>query len=141
MPFRRAVDAARLARWDHRGVFRHRRRALVEATTPHVYGAALAAADGPDAAAAVTEEVMVAAVAGPDRADARTLVGRAVLRAVRTAPHAAFAQMATGEREVVALARLAGYDVGEIATTLGIAPAEARSRMTSGIRTFARAVI
>jgi DNA-directed RNA polymerase specialized sigma24 family protein len=124
-----------------RAVFRHRARALVEASVPHVYGAALAAADGPDAAAAVTEEVIVAAVAGSERADARALVARAVVRAVRTAPHAAFAPMAAGEREVVALARLAGYDVGEIAEALDIAPDEARSRMTSGIRTLARAVI
>ena len=121
-------------------MLRHRRRALVEASVPHVYGAALAAADGPDAAAAVTEEVIVAAVAGPDRADARALVARAVVRAVRTAPDAAFAPMPSGDREVVALARLAGYTVAEIAETLDIAPAEARYRMTSGIRSLAQAV-
>jgi DNA-directed RNA polymerase specialized sigma24 family protein len=140
MPIPRAVDGAQPLHWDHRRVLRHRRRALVEASVPYVYGAALAAAEDPDAAAAVTEEVMVAAAAGRERADARSLVARVVVRAVRTAPHAAFAPMPAGEREVVALARLAGYDVAEIAETLGIAPAEARCRMTSGVRALAQAV-
>ena len=48
--------------------------------------------------------------------------------------------MPSGDREVVALARLAGYTVAEIAETLDMAPAEARSRMTSGIRALAQAV-
>ncbi len=98
-----------------------------------VYGAALAAAAGPRAAAAVTEHVMVAARGEPDP---RPLVARAVLRAMRTAPHAAFAAMPEPEREVIALARLAGYSVDEIADVLGIAPAEARARMTRGLRSI-----
>jgi DNA-directed RNA polymerase specialized sigma24 family protein len=97
---------------------------------PEVYGAALAAAAGPEAAAAVTEQVMVASRGS----DTRSLVGRTVLRAMRTAPHAAFAPMPEPEREAIALARLAGYSVDEIADLLGIAPAEARSRMTRGLR-------
>jgi DNA-directed RNA polymerase specialized sigma24 family protein len=97
-----------------------------------VYGAALAASAGPAVAGEVTRAVMVAAAG--ERSDARSLVARAIVRAVRTAPHAAFAPMAAPEREVVALARLGGYSVGEIAETLGIAPGEARSRMTSGLR-------
>ena len=109
-------------------------RALIDASVPHVYGAALAAAAGPAAAAEVTQDVMVAAAAGAARPDARSLVGRAVIRAVRTAPHAAFAPMPEGEREVVALARLAGYSVSEIAEVLEIGADEARSRMTSGLR-------
>ena len=140
MPIPRPVDGAPPLGWDDRPVLRHRRRSLVEATVPHVYGAALAAADGPDAAAAVTEEVMVAAATGGAKADARSLVARAVVRAVRTAPDPAFAPMPAREREVVALARLAGYTVSEIADTLNIAPAEARVRMTSGIRALAQAV-
>jgi Sigma-70, region 4 len=98
----------------------------------HVYGAALAASAGPAAAGEVTRDVMVAA--SRDRSDARSLIARAIVRAVRTAPHAAFAPMPEGDREVVALARLAGYSVGEIADALGIAPGEARSRMVSGLR-------
>jgi DNA-directed RNA polymerase specialized sigma24 family protein len=97
-----------------------------------VYGAALAAAAGPAAAADVTENVMVAAAT--DRADTRTLVARAVVRAMRTAPHAAFARMPGPEREVIALARLAGYSVPEIAETLDMEPAEARMLMTRGLK-------
>jgi DNA-directed RNA polymerase specialized sigma24 family protein len=98
----------------------------------HVYGAALAASTGPTVAGEVTRDVMVAAAGA--RPDVRSLAASAIVRAVRTAPHAAFAPMPAPEREVVALARLAGYSVGEIAETLGIAPGEARSRMTSGLR-------
>jgi DNA-directed RNA polymerase specialized sigma24 family protein len=97
---------------------------------PEVYGAALAAAAGPQAAADVTEHVMVSSRGG----DTRSLVGRTVLHAMRTAPHAAFAPMPAPEREVIALARLARYSVDEIADMLGIEPAEARARMTRGLR-------
>ena len=97
-----------------------------------VYGAALAAAAGPAAAADVTQNVMVAAAT--DRADTRTLVARAVVRAMRTAPHAAFARMPGPEREVVALARLAGYTVPEIAAMLGLEPGEVRARMLTALR-------
>jgi DNA-directed RNA polymerase specialized sigma24 family protein len=76
--------------------------------------------------------VMVSAAG--DRTDVRALVARAIVRAVRTAPHAAFARMHEGDREVVALARLGGYSVAEIAEALGIAPCEARTRMISGLR-------
>jgi DNA-directed RNA polymerase specialized sigma24 family protein len=96
-----------------------------------VYGAAVAATAGPAAAAEVTEHVMVAA---RGERDSRSLVGRAVLRAMRTAPHSAFAPMPEPEREAIALARLAGYSVDEIADLLGISPAEARARMTRGLR-------
>jgi DNA-directed RNA polymerase specialized sigma24 family protein len=119
-------------------VLAQRSRALVDASAPHVYGAALAAAAGPAVAEEVTHDVMLAAVLGRARADARSLIERAVVRAVRRAPHAAFARMAPGEREVVALARLAGYSVGEIAAALEIEPDEARSRMSSGLRAVSR---
>jgi DNA-directed RNA polymerase specialized sigma24 family protein len=115
-------------------------RALVEATVPHVYGAALAAAADRDAAGQVTYEVMTDAVTGQARADARSLIASAVLRSMRAAPHPAFAAMRTEEREAVALARLGGYTVPEIAEALGIAPAEARSRLTSGLRALAAGV-
>jgi len=114
------VDGGPGARWDALPVLED------------VYGAALAASAGPAAAGEVTHDVMVGAAGR--RPDVRALVARAIVRAVRTAPHAAFARMPEGEREVVALARLGGYTVAEIAEALGIAPAEARSRMTSGLR-------
>jgi DNA-directed RNA polymerase specialized sigma24 family protein len=97
-----------------------------------VYGAALAAAAGPAAAAQVTEHVMVSSRG----ADIRSLVARTVVHAMRTAPHAAFAPMPEPEREVIALARLARYSVDEIADLLGIAPDEARARMTRGLRSL-----
>ena len=111
-----------------------RSRALLDASSPRVFGAALAAAAGPAAAADVTRDVMVAAMTGRARPDARTLVERAVLRAVREAPHTSFAAMSADDREVVALARLAGYSVAEVAQALGIAPSEARLRMVNGLR-------
>jgi hypothetical protein len=119
---------------------RRRTRALVEASVPHVYGAALAAAADLVAAADVTYDVMVEAAAGRARPDARSLVEQAVLGAVRKAPHSTFASMRIEDREAVALARLAGYSVAEVAGALGIEPGEARSRMTSGIRSLAAGV-
>jgi DNA-directed RNA polymerase specialized sigma24 family protein len=116
---------------------RSRAQALVDASVDHVYGAALAASADRGAAEDVTQAVMVEAATGRARADARSLVERAVLRAVRVAPHPAFDAMGAGEREAVALARLAGYSVPEIADALGIAPPEVRSRLTSGARTLA----
>jgi DNA-binding NarL/FixJ family response regulator len=113
---------------------------LVDASAPHVYGAALAASADAGAAESVTCDVMVDAVRGRTRADARSLIERAVLRSVHDAPHPAFAPMRTEEREVVALARLGGYSVPEIAEALGIAPAEARARMASGLRALAAGV-
>jgi DNA-directed RNA polymerase specialized sigma24 family protein len=119
---------------------RRRTRAIVDASLQHVYGAALAAAADSDAAEDVAYDVMIEAADGRARPDARSLVERAVLDAVRTAPHPAFAAMRTEDREAVALARLVGYSVSEVAAALGIAPAEARSRMTNGIRSLAAGV-
>lgn len=119
---------------------RRQRRALVEASTAHVYGAAVAAAADRETAAVVTRTVMVEAATGRSGADARSLVERAVLTAVRTEPDAAFAPMREEDREVVALARVAGYTVAEIAAALDIPADEARERMTSGVRALAAAV-
>jgi DNA-directed RNA polymerase specialized sigma24 family protein len=116
---------------------RRRAAAFVEASVAHVYGAALAASADRSAAEDVTHAVMVEAAAGRARPDARSLVERAVLRSVRVSPHPAFGAMGAGERDVVALARLAGYSVPEIAEALGIAPPEVRSRLTSGVRALA----
>jgi DNA-directed RNA polymerase specialized sigma24 family protein len=115
-------------------VGRRRLRALVDASVPRVYGAALAASADPEAAEDVTHEVMTDAIAGRTQADARSLVARALLSAVRDEPHPSLAPMMIEEREVVALARLGGYTVPEIAEALDIAPAEARARMTRALR-------
>jgi DNA-directed RNA polymerase specialized sigma24 family protein len=119
---------------------RRRTEAFVDVSLPHVYGAALAAAADEDAAAEVAYEVMTEAAGGRARGDARTLVERAVLRALEIAPHPAFAAMTGEDREAVALARVAGYTVDEVAFALGIDPAEARTRMTNGIRSLAAGV-
>jgi DNA-directed RNA polymerase specialized sigma24 family protein len=97
-----------------------------------VYGAAVAATAGPADAAEVTEHVMITGRGS----DTRSLVARTVLRAMRTAPHAAFAPMPEPEREAIALARLAGCSVDEIADLLAISPAEARARMMRGLRSL-----
>ena len=114
--------------------------AFVDASAPRVYGAALAAAADPGAAETVTSEVLLDAAAGRARGDARSLIERAVLRAVRTAPHPALAPLSAPDRDAVALARLAGYSVAEVADALAIEPTEARSRMTSGLRRLAAAL-
>jgi DNA-directed RNA polymerase specialized sigma24 family protein len=119
---------------------RRRMSALVDASVPRVYGAALAAAADAEAAEDVTCEVMVDVANGRGRADARSLIERAVLRAVQTAPHPTFAAMRAEDREAVALARLAGYSITEVADALEIPPSEARSRMTSGVKTLAATV-
>jgi len=50
--------------------------------------------------------------------------------------HRALEELPEPEREVIALARLARYSVDEIANLLDIAPAEARARMTRGLRSL-----
>jgi DNA-directed RNA polymerase specialized sigma24 family protein len=95
-----------------------------------VYAAALAASGDQSVAEQVSERVILAAPGG----DATTLVERAVLLAIRTAPHDAFAPMGADEREVVALARLAGATTSRVATVLGVDPGEVRALMRSGLR-------
>ena len=101
---------------------------------PRIYTAALAASGQQTVAEQVAERVMLADEGG----DATSLVERAVLLALRTRPHDAFEPMRAEDREVVALARLAGATTGRAATVLGIDAAEVRARMTSGLRALAR---
>jgi DNA-directed RNA polymerase specialized sigma24 family protein len=115
-------------------MFRRRAVVQVESVLPEVYSAAVAASAEHADAAEVTGRVLRAAASGGARADRRLLVERALLCAVRSAPHPAFEAMAPGERDVVVLARLARYTVPEIATALGLAEPEVRSRMLSGLR-------
>jgi DNA-directed RNA polymerase specialized sigma24 family protein len=103
---------------------------------PRVYTAALAASGNQAVAEQIAERVMLADGGG----DATSLVERAVLLAVRSRPHEAFAQMEPADREVVALARLAGATPRRAATVLGIGADEVRARMTSGLRALARGV-
>ena len=92
---------------------------------PHVYGAALAASRDHHTAVIVSEEVLGAAAAEWARRPAARsqLTERAIRLGVRTAPGPGFAEMDSVDREVVALARLGGYSVSDIASRLG-RPAE-----------------
>ena len=96
----------------------------------HVYAAALAASGD----RAVAEQVSERVILGGPRGDRAALVERAVLLSIRTSPHDAFAPMRADEREVVALARLAGATTSRVAALLGVDPAEVRALMRSGLR-------
>jgi DNA-directed RNA polymerase specialized sigma24 family protein len=96
-----------------------------------VWRAALAASADREVAEAVTNAVLRAA---PGDAAQAELVRGAVLAAVRRAPAPAFASMGRAEREAVALARIAGCRVGEVAAALGIGDGAARRLLTAGLR-------
>jgi hypothetical protein len=102
----------------------------VLAALPHVYGAAMAASSDAGVAEQVIERVLLADPA----ADSSVLVERAVLLAVRTSPDPALAGMRMQEREVIALARLAGATTTRIAAVLALEPRTVRALMTSGLR-------
>jgi DNA-directed RNA polymerase specialized sigma24 family protein len=91
----------------------------------------LAASADREVAEAVTNAVLRAA---PGDAAQAELVRGAVLAAVRRAPAPAFASMGRAEREAVALARIAGCRVGEVAAALGIGDGAARRLLTAGLR-------
>src|SRR3954449_1976331 len=94
-----------------------------------VWRAALAAGGDRHVAETVTTAVLYAA--SPD-ATAADLVRQAVLAAVRQAPAAPFAAMGDAQREAVALARIAGCPVGEVAAALGVGDGTARRLLTAG---------
>src|SRR3954451_20795292 len=95
-----------------------------------VWRAALAARGDRHVAEAVTTAVLYAA--SPD-ATAADLVRQAVLAAVRQAPAPPFAAMGGAQREAVALARIAGCPVGEVAVALGVGDGPARRLLTAGL--------
>ncbi len=100
-----------------------------------VYTAALAASGSRPVAEQVAERVMVAQPAG----EPRRLAQCAVLLALRVSPDRAFAAVGEEEREVLALARLTGATVGDVATVLGLTPEEVRARMGRGLRALVSA--
>jgi DNA-directed RNA polymerase specialized sigma24 family protein len=100
-----------------------------------VWRAALAASGDEDVAEAVTTAVLSGA---PPGATAAELVRQAVLAAVRRAPAPAFAPMRGAERDAVALARIAGCPVGEVAAALGVGDGTARRLLTAGLRSMLR---
>jgi hypothetical protein len=100
-----------------------------------VWRAALAASGDQAVAAEVTTEVLRGA---RHDAIAHELVCHAVLAAVRTAPAPPFAAMGGPQREAVALARIAGCRVDEVAATLGVDDRAARRLLTEGLSSTRR---
>jgi DNA-directed RNA polymerase specialized sigma24 family protein len=106
---------------------------MVQDHLDDVWRAALAASADHDVAEEVTSAVLRGA---PHDAALQELVRRAVLAAVRGAPAPVFAAMGAAEREAVALARIAGCPVAEIAAALGIGEGAARRLLTAGLRSM-----
>jgi DNA-directed RNA polymerase specialized sigma24 family protein len=100
-----------------------------------VWRAALAACGDEAVAQDVTVDVLTRA---PRDAVRDAVVRAAVLGAIRRAPAPAFAAMAPAEREAVALARIAGCRVDEVAAALGIDERAARALLTEGLRSTLR---
>jgi Sigma-70, region 4 len=106
---------------------------------PHLYGAARAASRDEGAAADVVERVLRAA-ARERLLDRDRLVERAIRLGVTSKPAQGFAAMDPLDREAVALARLAGYSVADVAATLGVDVDEAKRSMLRGLRRTGRVV-
>ena len=102
---------------------------------PWIYGAARQAAADEDAAGAVTERVVRDAAPGAPR---RALVAEAVRLGVGGAtPAAPFDRLPPRDREALALVRLAGMSVEEVAALTGEDAATVKRRLTAGLRTLA----
>jgi len=107
---------------------------------PEVHGAAVAASSDPDSAAGITERVLGDAARGHvsgQAIDRRSLVERAIRLAVRICPAEGFAAIDEHDREAIALARLGGYRVPEIARALETSAGEVKQRMSRGLLTLA----
>ena len=107
---------------------------------PQVHGAAVAASRDPERAATVTERVLCSAARGhaPGQPiERRRLVEHAIRLAVRSCPAEGFAAIDERDREAIALARLGGYSVAEIACALALSRAEVKRRMSRGLRSVA----
>jgi DNA-directed RNA polymerase specialized sigma24 family protein len=98
---------------------------------PQVYGAALAAAADQDVAARAAEHAMVCEAAGAVVGTAP--VAKAILAAVREAPSQPFAVLPRPLRETLALARLGGLKVPEIAAALGEDERTVKRRLLEGL--------
>ena len=102
---------------------------------PWIYGAARRASADEAAARDLTERVVREARPGTPR---RLLVAEAVRLAVGGAtPAAPFHRLPAPEREALALVRLAGMGVEEVAALTGEDPATVKRRLTAGLRALA----
>jgi len=107
---------------------------------PRIHGAAVAASRDPSSAARVTERVLCDAARGHSGGgpiDGRGLVERAIRLGVRSCPAEGYAEIDERDREAIALARLGGYSVTEIAWTLQTSTREVKRRMSRGVQTIA----
>ena len=110
---------------------RRRQSETREADLAWIYGAALrASADETVAAVAVK-----AALGSPDSvAGRRMLMARAVSSALEAAPAQPLDALPPQEREAVALARIVGMNVDEIAVYTDCEPGDVKARIMSGLR-------
>jgi DNA-directed RNA polymerase specialized sigma24 family protein len=97
---------------------------------PWVYGAALAASATRDAAV----EATASALAGGGPTTRSELVGRAIRTAIATAPAAPFDRLEPEAAEALALVRLGGLKVDEVARLIGSGAAEVKLRLAAGLR-------
>jgi DNA-directed RNA polymerase specialized sigma24 family protein len=107
----------------------------VDEVLPPVH--ALAAAVCADRAVAESIATRVVLDGARGRAPRADLEQRAVALAVRAEPVASLAPMLAEDREAVALARLAGRSVPQIARALGVEEREVSRRMLRGLRAAA----
>jgi DNA-directed RNA polymerase specialized sigma24 family protein len=105
---------------------------------PWVYGAALAAARSSSAAERITEHVVLSCSADASRA---RRIGEAVRLAVGTAPAPPYDRLAPGAREALALVRLAGLRVDEVAALLGEDERTVKRRLAEALRTLASGAV
>jgi DNA-directed RNA polymerase specialized sigma24 family protein len=119
-------------------------QAQLRGSLRQVYSAAVAASRDHTAAVEIAERVFLTAPSkgfGRDPSlDRRQLVERAIRLGVRMAPAKGFAEMQADDREAIALARLAGYSVAEIAVSLDTTVDDVKARMLRGLRSSAQAL-
>ena len=95
---------------------------------PWVYGAARAASASEDNAVAATAEALSG---GP--ASRPELIGRAIRGAVAGDPASPFADLEPEAREALALVRLGGLKVDEVATLTGVTVDEVKLRLSAAL--------
>ena len=95
-----------------------------------IYGAALSAASNEETAAEAVKAALAAPAEEPTR---RTLMARAVVRALERSPKQPLDALPQDEREAIALARIVGMDVEEIAAFTGAEAGDVKSQMRSGL--------
>ena len=102
---------------------------------PWIYGAAAAATCSESVAREVTERVVRGAGSGATRGALRA---EAVRLAVRTAPAAPFVGLDPDDAEALALVRLTGAGVRDVAAVTGEDQAAVSRRLTRALRTLSR---